>query len=471
TIEYLIHAGDNAVRLYASSEAAEHYSHALNLIDKIPDSERPDRVLTLYQKRGAANVALGHFQQAVEDYTEMLKQARALGSPVQESAALNALTMTLFYSHRLDEITERADEILRAAERAGSEALRIEAMQVLALKSLGYGEVAKARSMLDEIIRGARALNHKTVLLVGLAWRGVLHFFQTEYEAAETMLLEARSLAMELRDSFLLLDSYFVLGMARGNQGRISEALSTLGEGMELAARYGDHFWSPRMPNCIGWIYREMQDFERAIKYDMKGFDVGREHNVLEAQANSLINLGIDYNRSGESIKTLALFHEVERIFQRDAWFRWRYNIRLQAGKCEDALGRGDIETAYEYAKRLLEIATEYEAHKYVAVAHHLLAQIAVARGNLSEAEAELDSALAELRAYPVPIVEWRVLSTAGRLRAERGDDRGAREAFAGALDIINKIAANVEDEELRKTFLSSPPVREVMAGATRTAS
>jgi tetratricopeptide (TPR) repeat protein len=256
----------------------------------------------------------------------------------------------------------------------------------------------------------------------------------------------------------------------RGNQGRISEALTTFEEGMDLASRYGDHFWAPRMPNCVGWIYREMQDFDRAIKYDMQGFDIGRHHNVLEAQANSLINLGIDYRHSGEGVKTLAVFHQVERIFERDAWFRWRYNIRLQAGKCEDSLARGDVDAAYENANRLLEIATRYEARKYIAVAHNLLAQIAVARGNPIEAESELNVALAELRLYPVPIVEWKTLAALGRLRSQTGDGQGAREAFSEASRIINSIAANVEDEGLRTIFLGSAPVREVISGETLTA-
>ncbi|HSE98636.1 MAG TPA: protein kinase, partial [Blastocatellia bacterium] len=94
-VEFLIHAGDNASRLYAGAEAAEHYSHALRLVEKLQEDQRPARLLTIYQKRGAVNTSLGRFQQAVDDFTEMLEQARAIGSPVQESAALNALTMTL----------------------------------------------------------------------------------------------------------------------------------------------------------------------------------------------------------------------------------------------------------------------------------------------------------------------------------------------------------------------------------------
>ncbi|HEX6625886.1 MAG TPA: protein kinase, partial [Pyrinomonadaceae bacterium] len=396
-VEYLARAGDNAAKLYASSEAADNYGRAIELADKLPDTERAEPLINLYQKRGRARLTLGRFGEAVDDFTEMLNEARRTGSLEQESAALNALSMTLFYSHRLDEITERADEILRAAERAQSDALRIEAMQVLALKHLGSGDLAEAKRMLDEIIPCARRLGHKSVLLTGLAWRGILHFFQTEYAEAEAMLLEARGLAEELHDAFLLLEGYFVLGMVRGNMGRMSEALSTFEEGLATAERYGDQFWSTRIPNCIGWIYRELQDFEKAVEYDQHGLEVGRRRGVLEAQANSLINLGIDHGHSGRGDETASAFREVEQIFRRDAWFRWRYQIRLHAGACEHQLKLGDLARAEEHAHKLLETATHYEAHKYVAVAHKLLAEVALARRDLPKASAELDAALSEL--------------------------------------------------------------------------
>jgi predicted ATPase len=465
-VEYLARAGDNAANLYASSEAADNYGRAIELADKLPDGERAEPLINLYQKRGRARLTLGRFGEAADDFTEMLNEARRTGSLEQESAALNALSMTLFYSHRLDEITERADEILRAAERAQSDALRIEAMQVLALKHLGSGDLAEARRMLDEIIPCARRLNHKSVLLTGLAWRGILHFFQTEYAEAEAMLLEARGLAEELHDAFLLLEGYFVLGMVRGNTGRMSEALSTFAEGLATAERYGDQFWSTRIPNCIGWIYRELQDFEKAVEYDQHGLEIGRRRGVLEAQANSLINLGIDHGQRGRGEKTASAFQEVEQIFRRDAWFRWRYQIRLHAGACEHQLALGDLARAEEHAHRLLETATHYEAHKYVAVAHKLLAEVAIARRDLPKASAELDAALSELRTHPVPIVAWKTFAALGKLRALEGDAGAARQAFSRAVAFVREIADGVQDESLRDGFLDSAPVREIFARA-----
>src|SRR6266508_5556291 len=83
----------------------------------------------------------------------------------------------------------------------------------------------------------------------------------------------------------------FFMGLSQANLGRMSEGLATLEEAIRMAGRNGDLFWYPRMPNCIGWIHRELQDFEGALKHDQQGLEVGHQHHVLEAEANSLINL------------------------------------------------------------------------------------------------------------------------------------------------------------------------------------
>jgi serine/threonine protein kinase/tetratricopeptide (TPR) repeat protein len=465
-IEYLIHAGDNATKFYGNGEAADHYTHALELVAKLPAEARSEVLATLYQKRGAVNMALGRFAQSVDDYVSTLKQENAL-TPAKQSATLNALTMTLFFSHRLEEMERYAEEALSAARVAGSEELRLDTMMLMGLKHLCYGEVDEGLPIIDDVIKSARSINYKPALMAGLTWRGCLYFFQTEYERCIAIEIEARKLASELRDGFLLLTSLFFHGLSLGNLGHFSEGLAILEEAITKARRNGDSFWFPRMPNCIGWIHRELQDFDGALKFDQEGLDVGRERHVLEAEANSLINLGIDHTQAGKHIETASVFAEAREIFERDKWFRWRYSIRLEAATAEHWLKQGDFAKAKEFTARLISTASEFKARKYVAVAHKLRASIAIAEGDLDGARAAVDEALAVLEAFPVPVVKWKVLADLGRLLKNAGDEEGAQKAFRDARKILEDCATNVTDERLRSVFLNSSAVQEVMAGSS----
>jgi tetratricopeptide (TPR) repeat protein len=465
-IEYLIHAGDNAVRLYATAEAERHYSHALNLVEKLPRAEQSEWLLTIYQKRGAVNHVLSRFDQALDDFARMLDEARALDAPEREGAALGALCHTLFFSHRLDEMAVRTGEALRLAENSGDERLRAQTLAFIGRRHVSLGNLNEAKQVLDESIRIARRLDHKPALIAGVAFRGLTHFFQSEYERSEQMFTEALQLSAELRDGFNVLFCLYFLGLTRADLGRMSEALATLNEALEMGRRNGDRHHSLKLPNAIGWIHRELGDFDQALKADREGVEVSRRHQLLEAEINSMINLGYDYTARSEGEKAPPAFREVEAMLERDDWLRWRFNLRLQSGKCEYLLSQGDVAEAESCALRLLELSTRYEARKYVAIAHRLLAEAAAAGGNLPRAETELKTALDLLRKYPTPPTTWKIHALLGRLYAQMNHPNAARQACAEAAAVVKKMGDNISDERLRNTFLNSAAVREVMAGA-----
>lgn len=454
-VEYLIHAGDHAAKLYGYAEAERHYSHALRLVEKLAPESQPELLYALHFKRGTVNHALGKFPQAAGDFTEALEHARTLDDLERQSAALNSLTMTLFFSHRLHDTLERAAQALEVAERAGSERLRTDTMLMIGLKHACYGGLKEGKAILDEVIETGRRLDYKPALMGGLIWRACLHFFQSEYELAIEKANEGIRLASELRDGFLLLTAMFFVGLSQGNQGKMSAALKTLQEAMQKARRNGDLFWHPRFPNCIGWIYRELHDFEAARKFDEEGVDVARRHHVLEAEANSLINRAIDCIHAGQHQCSDEAFAEAKEIFARDEWFRWRYNIRLQAATAAHHLSQGQLDQTREYIQRLEETAREHGVPKYLAVANQLLAEWSIASGDPAGAEKSFNAALEELKNFPAPLVAWKVHAGIARLKSKLGDEAGAEEHSSRAFELVNSIAANVDDEELRNKFLT----------------
>ena len=464
-IEYLIRAGDNATRLFANEEALQHFSDALRLVEKLPHEEQTGSYISLYHKRGTVNQVLSRFDDAVDDFTQMLELARAHGLLEKEHSALNAMGTTLFWAHRMEEMCARIDEVKPIAAVSENTALRLETMVITALRHQCYGELAETKPLYGEVIHIARKINHRPALLSALTWRGFVYFFQSEYQQAEEVLVEARTLATELRDGFRLLNCLFCLGLVIGNQGRVSEAIGIFNEAIDLARRNGDHAVRAKLPNCLGWIYRELQDFHRARSYDRSGVEVAREDKIREAEAHSLINLGNYYALSGEEQKSLAAFREAETVFGGDDWLRWRFNIRHQAGQAEYWLTQGDLVRADEYARQLLDTATRHEVHKYIAVAHKLLGQVASVRGDLSDAELQFGLAIDELTKYPAPLVIWKTYASLGRVQLRKHAVEEAQDTFAKASEVVNEIAATVDDDELRSTFLNSVAVREVFNG------
>jgi len=190
-VEFLVHAGDNATKLYAYAEAEKHYTHALSLVEKLPREKQPEELLKLYQKRGTVNHALSRFPLAIGDFTKMLEQARQLNSLDLQSEALNALTTSLFFSHRLEETAARAGEALEVADRAGSQAMRRYDDVSNCAQATLLRRTAGCQACIGYVISTARTLDLQPALLTGLTWRGCLHFFQSEYEAAVKLETEA----------------------------------------------------------------------------------------------------------------------------------------------------------------------------------------------------------------------------------------------------------------------------------------
>jgi hypothetical protein len=94
-----------------------------------------------------------------------------------------------------------------------------------------------------------------------------------------------------------------------------------------------------------------------------------------------------------------------------------------------------------------------------VSMAHGLLARVQLARRDLDAARTELLSGLEAISKRPLPLVRWKLLAALGTERLRAGDGSAARQAFAEAGELIDRIAAGITDDLLRATWLASPDV------------
>src|SRR5262249_16592024 len=153
---------------------------------------------------------------------------------------------------------------------------------------------------------------------------------------AERDLLWAYEQSQALGRPFYALQGLFGRGMVLGNRGRLSEALAVLRQAVELAERHGEGFWLSRLPNTLGWLYRESGDVETALRREAESARLAREKDAsdtaqagLAGAANAHINLAYDHLGLGEPARALEHLRQAEGLFHRDIWMGWRYQIRL----------------------------------------------------------------------------------------------------------------------------------------------
>ncbi len=463
-------AGDNATRRFAGMEAVEHYNAALQLLHKQPSEPLKPLVAVLHGRRAAACLLLARFDEAARDYEAMLERAREAGNAAAACEALSGLCNAHFFEQRPREMAARAREALQAAERLGSRHHVAEARGRAALALVMEGQLAEACGVLDTVIAEARASGSQIALQLGLAYRGFVHYWHAEFQACEAKMTEALGICEERGDGFEAFVARMFQGLARVNQGRISEGLSDLVQAELLAARNGDRYWQPRFVSLQGYVHRELAAVGKARKLDERALALARENpSPWTPEIDALLNLCIDGVRAGDpeaAADALALLEDRSR--SRD-WFRWMNDLRLQSVAAEHYAARGAYDATALRVSRLDAAARRVSARNYVCAAARMRGELALACPDKdTKALPRLERALGALRGLAVPLEAWKAGRVVALLRRQRGDEKGAQAAFAAAASHIDTIVQYTDQPALRNSFLGSRAVREVLAEVGR---
>jgi len=463
-------AGDHAARRFAGEEARAHYNCGLELARRLPPDEGRPLEVALLGRRAAAYLLQARFDAAARDYETMLQQARAARLPAAECEALSALCHAHFFEQRLADLALRAREAMQAAERLGAPHQLAEARCRAALVPFVEGRLDAASAALDAGIAGARHSGSLFGLQIGLGQRGFLHYWRSEFAAAEACLAEALVLSEERGDGFESFVARMFLGLSRVNQGRMSEGLVDFEDAIVLARRNGDRFWEPRLVSHLGYVHRELGAVDKARAFDSRALALARENpSPWAPDVDPLLNLCVDAARAGDADAAAAHLSALEAGAMQNPWMRWMNQLRLEAAAAEHFLAARDHGAALERAERLARIANELRARGYACSAARVRGTVALLRGqDLGPAAAQLSRTLASLSAFPAPLETWKSRRVLGLLERRLGDAPAAATAFRASAADIDTIARGVDDPELRHCFLASPEVREVLAETSR---
>jgi DNA-binding NarL/FixJ family response regulator len=306
------------------------------------------------------------------------------------------------------------------------------------------------------------ALDDQRGLASGLSVMGTLsanNVMDTAAVAPLTLLQSAthvaRALDIARRIGYLAGEAYalIILSCDQSAMGQAALALDQTRRALEIAAAIEHRLWLTYGHQVRGLAYRDILALPQARRELEQGLALARELNSpfwTGMGAAFLATVLIQQGALAEAEALLQPSHTRPLLTLADKL--------LSAARLELALARGDHEQGEAELDRLLAAVLpppDADAPVWQTAPRLLLlhGQLLAAQQRWPEAMAILERALSAAQAQGARALEWRVLAALGRaLRAQRLFDQSDA-AFDAARSLIESLTLEVPDGELRASF------------------
>jgi DNA-binding winged helix-turn-helix (wHTH) protein/tetratricopeptide (TPR) repeat protein len=263
-IKYLRQAADMDSRRYAGREAIENLDHALQLVERLPESEHESARMAVLEQRGLVRRAMGDLTRAAADFIELACLAHECDQVETEakSLLLAASAFSWVDRQRCPEIFERAvaliprlqDELLKAHVRAywGYWHSRF-------LRWRGEDEQA-----CEKAIEAAKQAGDRALLSMHVARHAYYLCLKSDYESACRVAEEGSCLTLEAGDGFDYLYCLFYWAWALLHAGQWGKLRAVLRTATDLAEKNGQSLLAALFSLETAWLHEQALDFKQA---------------------------------------------------------------------------------------------------------------------------------------------------------------------------------------------------------------
>lgn len=500
-LPYLLMAGETAVRLHATAEAANHYERALPIARRLPDGSRP--LVEIATNHGRALELAARYAEAKAHYEAMEQLAQERGEPALELAAdigLGTLfgNVTPFYDPaRGRDLMERAVELAKATGDRKAE-VRI-LWNLVNIDRFDINGLDKAIVNGERGVTLARELGLVEELAYLLNDVGDIYRTAGESETGLAYLEEAREMWIALGNEPMLANNLTSSGMWETIYGSLASTLEFTAESIRITSRLGNVWGEAYGRGVRGQTLSLMGEYGESIDELQKAIGLARKAGFIGGQMISLSFLSRAYLELGDvrsAIETAGEGAAISRSqlpqFYGMAAGRLAAALivdgRLDAaaealadplamrekqqifGRLEISLARIDLALAQPYDEAALAAALEpLDALKsgrsrgwdgiIYAAEGKLLARL----GRADDAAESLEQAAAAARENDMRGWLWKILAAWADVEDERGNHDAAAELRAGAAAEIDYVAGRIRPDELRVSFLGQAAVRACM--------
>ena len=506
--KYYTLAGDAAARLYANTEAAAHYTRALEVARRGPAST--EQLSHLYLSRGGALELNAMYAEALAGYDEMEKVAverndrqtvfsalmarakvLATPSPVQNSALARAvLEQALILARDLNDraaecrvlwnlmlviVWGGGDQGQAAAYGEGSlalaRALNMREQLAFTLNDLTYpyialGQRARAHEVLTEAIALWRELGTRPMLADGLALSTHFHILSGHYDQAIAAADEALSISRAIDNQWGQASSRVYISYVYLDRGELDRAMQIMQEAMRLGEQTGLLFAIIIPATDLAWVHASLGAVEQGLALARRAQALESKVQLPFLRAYPFVALARLHLAQGDLAAAEAALHHLKSKLPKEGML-WFIPNFMPLAEGELALARHDGERALALMNEQIDSLSRTRTRFFASDALHLKARALLALDRSDEAGEALVQARTDAERVGSRRSLWPILLDLSRLEAGRGRAAEAQALRRQAREVVEFIAGNISDAELRASFLSLEDVQAT--GATKT--
>ena len=471
--EYGVKAGAKARHAYNLQAAMAHFNRAKEILEQHePEVSWTVRYDLIFGRIGSL-LDLGQPHHALRESKALVDIAHREGTSDVRVQAMFSRAQAAMYAHENDQLETTLKEMKPLVIDNPENLLGVVALQLgrFLIISLDLPRALSKEKEVNDVFRRAPNSPFYAVaaLFTGLShrWRGN---FKKCSEILEPLLPKLRASASPVS----YLDSTVFCGLAVGEEGLYQKAIRILREGRELGIKAGERYSTAKLTNSLGWAYHELCHFDKAIKYNNLALESIQDFlgpytsSLFEIESHTQINLGENYLVSGYLQKAREHLELVYENAKKPEYYfvRSRWKPRCLLGLSELWLQMGDTDKAESFLSELFEHGWTdgFPYKKYQVRAWRLRGQILSAKGRFEEAEIELHRALSQAKELGNPTVLWNTHQALGNLLLKQDKREKARREFQAAVNVVQGIAEDLTDVELKEGYLQSEPVQRLVS-------
>ncbi|MGC1417510.1 MAG: CHAT domain-containing tetratricopeptide repeat protein, partial [Candidatus Acidiferrum sp.] len=237
-------------------------------------------------------------------------------------------------------------------------------------------------------------------------------------------------------------------------RGEYSRAIEMLFAARRTCEISGDAYHLALCHLDLSEIYLELNLSEEAREMAHEGFLRFEKLGMAYEAAKTLANEATAYGQQGKTVQALERFTKARAMFAAEKNLVWPWLLDLYQGLLLFHEGR------YFEARRLCSGAASFfdqsALHGKAALAHLLLARIALQVGELPGAQSETDGAISKISGLQAPVLAYQTHFLRGQLAQSRGDRSAALASYQEARKSLEALRSRLHAEELKISFVKN---------------